>query len=158
VSLIKNNINYPVIVMSMENKEFVKQLKPYEKDFVFATGSYADSAVLEFYLQRPVIVIGMGSKHARHHDVMSDFREYDGKNILIVRKRAPDVYNKFFNNVIIEEYVIKDAVFYFVKGYGFQYEKYKEEVLAGIKEQYYNIPPYLKMRENEKDFLGKYFR
>jgi len=157
LSKLENNANYEVTVMSLWHKEFIKSLQVFEKDFIFATGSYADSSILEFYFKKPVIVFGMGSKHARQHDILSDFRKYDGKNMLIICKSVPEGYNKFFNNVIIEQKVIKDAVFYFVKGYGFKYEEYKKDVLARIKEQFYNVPPYIKMRGDENNFLEKYF-
>jgi len=41
-----------MIVMGMRPKAVVAALKPYEKEFIFATDSYAESAVMGYHCGR----------------------------------------------------------------------------------------------------------
>lgn len=161
ISLIKNNPNYNLIAMSKYPQELLRVLNSNENNFVFAAPSYSDASILEFYSGKRTILFGKGSKYARQNDFWTDFKALNGKNILIVRNSRPDAgeYQPFFDYISEEEFYLKGAWFYFVKGYGFKYEVYKERILSAIKEEFYKVPKYLPMPKKEKDkgFIGKYF-
>jgi hypothetical protein len=145
---VKNNKNYAMIIMGMRPKEVAAGLKPYEKDFVFATGSYAESAVMGYHYGRYFIVFGGGSQHGRQDDIITDFRGLNGWNILILRKSAPDIayYKPLFGKVELQEFEVSKAKLYIVLGYGFKYENYRNTVLSEIKGSFYNIPRWLPLK------------
>lgn len=132
-------------------------LKPYSKDYVLATESYSKSAVLYYYTQKYVSVFGKGSYHARHDDMYTDFRNFNGKNILIFRTKPADkaLYTPYFQEVAIEEIKLDSISFYLVEGKDFKYEVYREQILRPIKNNFYAIPEWLPVGENY--FMDKYF-
>jgi hypothetical protein len=142
----------------MYSQLLLKEFKNYENDFYFTTPSYADSALSEYFYHKHIAVFGAGSKHARQDDIITDFKVLNGKNIIILRKLAPsqNEYADFFQNIETDKITIKEANFYFVKGYVFNYENYRKEVLMMIKEKYYNIPNFLPMPKGKQYFLDKY--
>lgn len=152
------NKNFNMIVMGMRPSAVVEQLKPYEKDFNFATESYAESAVIGYHYGRYFMVFGGGSQHGRQDDMITDFRALDGANILILRKAPPPKgeYDVYFRKVVLRQFEVDKATFCAVLGYGFRYAPYRDVVLTGIKNDFYNIPPYLPVK---RDYFGeKYFR
>jgi 4-amino-4-deoxy-L-arabinose transferase-like glycosyltransferase len=132
-------------------------LKPYSKDYVFSTESYSKSAVLYYYTQEYVSVFGKGSYHARHDDMYTDFRNLNGKNIIIFRTKRADkaLYTPYFQEVTIEEIKLDGILFYLVEGKDFKYDVYREQILRPIKNKFYDIPKWLPMSENY--FIDKYF-
>lgn len=155
---LKNNKNYRIIVLGTKPQEITKYLKPYEGDFIFATPSYANSAVISYHYGKDFLVFSAGSHHGRQDDILTDFRKLEGKNILVLEVSKPEdnEYSAFFDNVEIKEITVRDAQFYLVLGRGFRYEVYKEKVLSPVKERYYNIPAYLPM--SSCYFCDRYFR
>ncbi|MFH1367789.1 MAG: glycosyltransferase family 39 protein [Elusimicrobiota bacterium] len=153
----KNNKNYNMIVMGMSPGSVVSEVKPYEKDFALCTESYAESAVISYYYGKYFFVFGGGSHHGRQDDMITDFRQLKGGNILILRKSPPEMgnYKPYFRKVEIKQFEARKAVFYIILGYGFKYDAYKDTVLKGIKENYYNIPPWLPTKTDY--FSEKYF-
>ncbi|MCL1888932.1 MAG: hypothetical protein FWF99_00305 [Desulfovibrionaceae bacterium] len=158
VSLAKNNRQYNSIILSLHSWEIVEQLKAVN-GFTLAATSYADAAILEFAGERRVIVFGQGSHHARHDDLLTDFRALAGGNILILRKSpySLEQYAPFFRETETERMEIKDAIFYLIKGYGFDYETYRKQTLIPIKEKYYRIPAWLPMPTQSRYFFNRYF-
>jgi hypothetical protein len=77
--------------------------------------------------------------------MVSNFRQFSGRNILILKKSAPDLaqYSPYFKSVESKPFVVRSVTFYLVLGYGFDYDNYRKLVLRPIKEKYYNIPGYL---------------
>src|SRR3979409_2342414 len=103
--------------------EILRELKPYGEEFAFATDGYSMSAVASFHARRHVIVFGAASSHARHDDILTDFRRLDGRNILVLRKDAPaDAdYRPFFRSVEYREFTLSGATFHVVLGRGFDF-------------------------------------
>ncbi|MEJ1959730.1 MAG: hypothetical protein WDM70_10185 [Nitrosomonadales bacterium] len=75
---------------------------------------------------------------------MTDFRELNGRDILIVKKAPPDIapYAPYFRRVEIRQFDLRGVTFYFVLGYDFDYGNYKRLVLRPIKDKYYKIPAF----------------
>lgn len=154
----KNNKNYPIITMSLRPGDIRKALLPYQEDFVLATPSYAESAIMSYHYGRYFIVFGSGSYHARQDDILTDFRKFTGKNILVLLDRESPVeeYLPYFKKVEIKKIMIEDAVFYMILGYDFRFDQYRERILKPIMERYYRIPSYLPCKSCF--FIDRYFK
>jgi hypothetical protein len=92
-----------------------------------------------------VFVFGTASSHARHDDLLTDFRALAGKNILVLRKNRPetDEYRAFFRSVELRALQLSGATFYLVLGRGFDYDAYRDRVLTAVRDRFYRIPKYL---------------
>ena len=119
-----------------------------EKDWVPAMDGYSNAITLAWNLKRYVMVFGVGSPHARHDDIMTDLRALDGRNLLILRKTAPDPadYRPHFRSVEVRELTERGARFWIVLGRGFAYGAYRDGVLADIRRRWYAIPAWLPVR------------
>jgi len=104
-----------------------------------------------------VPVFGAASSHARHDDILTDFRQLDGRNMLVFRKNAPadDDYRPYFRTVEYRTFELSGATFHLVLGSGFNYAAYRDRVLAPLRERYYRIPSYLPQRSCY--FCERYF-
>lgn len=137
---------YDGIVMIVAADELLARLKPYERDFAFAADGYSPAVTLGYNAGRPFFVFGPGSSHARHDDILTDFRRLDGRNILIVRKNPPQLerdYAPYFRSVAMEVIDVRGARFWIVLGRGFLFEAYHGQVLASVRERYYAVPRWL---------------
>jgi len=90
-------------------------------------------------------VFGEASSHARHDDILTDFRQLDGRNILVFRKSAPrdGDYRPYFRSLEYRSFALSGATFHLVLGRGFDYATYRNRVLATVRDRYYRIPGYL---------------
>lgn len=152
---------YDSIVMAMHPGELLAALKPYEGKFVFAADGYSPAVTLSYraaeigFVAQPAAaepwrrhyfpVFGPGSSHGRQDDILTDFRQFDGKDILVVRKDPPDPkdYAPFFRAVQYREVTVRGATFHLVLGEHFDYSAYRDRVLALVRDRYYRIPAYL---------------
>ena len=136
---------YDGIVLSFEHQALARELQPYRTDWVLAMDGYSNAVTLGYNLRQYVIVFGEGSSHARHDDLVTDFRTLAGRNILILRKSAPnlDDYRAYFREVSVDSFEIRGARFWRVKGEGFDYPAYRDGVLAGVRQKYYAVPNWL---------------
>jgi hypothetical protein len=142
----KHNKLYGGMVFMFEHAKIVEQIKPYEaQQFLLATDGYSPSATISYYYGKEFFVFGEGGLHARQDDMLTDFREFKGRNILILSKSPPEMssYTPYFAHVETRTFTLREATFHLVLGYDFNYEKYKEGVLRPIKDKYYKIPAYL---------------
>jgi hypothetical protein len=136
---------YDGIVLSFEHQALAKELQPYRQDWVLAMDDYSNAVTLGYNLRQYVVVFGEASSHARHDDLVTDFRALAGRNFLILRKSAPnlDDYRKYFRQVSADSFEIRGARFWRVKGEGFDYLAYRTGVLAGVRQKYYALPAWL---------------
>lgn len=136
---------YDGIVYHFRIQEVLRRLQPYEGEFEFSADGYSPAAVASFYAGRYVFVFGTASSHARHDDIITDFRALDGRNILVLRKNPPQDadYRPYFRAVEYRDATIAGATFYLVLGRGFDFAAYREKVLRPLRERYYAIPRYL---------------
>ncbi|TCV90103.1 glycosyltransferase family 39 protein [Sulfurirhabdus autotrophica] len=136
---------YDGIVFMFKTNEIADHIRPYEKQFLLAADGYTPAAIISYSYGKDFFVFGEGSYHARQDDIVTDFRQFSGRNILIVKKSAPDIsqYAPYFQRVEFKQFTLRGATFFYVLGYNFNYEQYKIKVLTPIKDKYYKIPDYL---------------
>lgn len=139
---------YDGIVLSFEHQALAQELAPYRADRVLAMDGYSNAVTLGYNLRQYVAVFGEASSHARHDDLVTDFRALAGRNFLILRKSEPnlDDYRKYFRDVSVDSFEIRGARFWRVKGDGFDYATYRDTVLASVRRKYYAIPSWLPQR------------
>jgi hypothetical protein len=153
----KNSRLYDGIVLTVRADELLARLEPYAADSLLATDGYSPAATLAYSAQRPVAVFGEGSLHGRQDDLVTDWRAQDGRQVLILRKSAPDreAYAAFFDGVDFREIELHGARYYLVLGEGFRYAAYRDRVLSRIRDRFYRIPAWLPQRGC--DFCERYF-
>lgn len=148
---------YDGAVFMLKPEEILEQLVPYEDKFVFATDGYSASAIISYHARRNFAVFGEASSHARHDDIVTDFREFDKKDVLILLKKEPEFerYGPYFRSIEFKQINVRGATFHLVLGHRFDYAAYREQVLRPAKDKYYAVPRYLPM--GACYFCDKYF-
>jgi hypothetical protein len=116
-----------------------------DKRWVLAMDGYSNAVTLGYNLRQHVAVFGVASSHARHDDIQTDWRALDDRNILILRKTAPEPeeYTPFFARTQIETFEVRGATFWRIRGEGFKYEIYRDRILAEVRKRYYALPQWL---------------
>ncbi len=153
----KNTRLYDGIVLTVRTDQLLAQLPPDSAEYLLASDGYSPAATLAYSARRPVAVFGEGSLHAREDDRLTDWRAYDGRQVLIVRKSPADLadYARFFARVELRTVEVEGASFYLVLGEGFKYAAYHDVVLSRVKERFYRMPTWLPQRGCE--FCARYF-
>jgi hypothetical protein len=148
VEVWKGSHQYDGIVLTVKSEELLAQMAPYATDYTYAMDGYSAAATLAYKAQQPVIVFGEGSYHARQDDFLTDWRNLDQKNILILTKSMPDMrlYTPYFSQTSVRQVNLHGAHFYFVLGQQFRYPAYRDTVLRRVREHYYRIPRWLSKR------------
>jgi dolichyl-phosphate-mannose-protein mannosyltransferase len=136
---------YDGIVYHARIKDILSELKPYEGRFAFAADGYSPAVTASYYSGRYFFVFGPGSSYARHDDILTDLRPLDGKDILVLRKNAPEdqQYRPYFRGVEYRQFTLSGATFHVVLGRGFDFAAYREGVLKPVRDRFYAIPRYL---------------
>ncbi len=156
---------YDSLVEAVHTDELLAALRPYQGRFAFAAASFSSAATLAYaaaehgFVAQPgaaddpsgtwhrhyFFVLGPGSGHGRHDDLVTDFRRLDGRDILIVRKAPadPQEYAPLFRAVEFREVTVRGATFHLVLGRGFDFPAYRDRVLAFVRDRYYRLPWYL---------------
>jgi dolichyl-phosphate-mannose-protein mannosyltransferase len=153
---------YDGLVYNVRMDAILRRLEPYAGSFRFAADGYSPAVTASYYAglaaaregrvrpaqaltERYFFVFGQGSSHARHDDILTDFRKLDGADILILRKNAPEEqeYRPFFRSVEFRSFTEAGATFHLVLGRGFDYATYRQRVLAPVRDAFYAIPRYL---------------
>jgi len=136
---------YPRIVAFVDTRGVLKRVEPYFGRYRLAASSYAAAASYEYYAGRRVIVFGPGSSHARHDDILTDFRKLDGADILVLRPSPPPEgeYGPYFRSMRVQTFEVRGVTFYAVLGQGFKYRAYHDRVLTFVRDHYYRRPWWL---------------
>jgi len=136
---------YDGLVFHFRINDVVRTLERYRPEFELAADGYSPAVTLTYYSGNYVFVFGTGSSHARHDDFLTDVRRYDGRDIAIFRKNAPqaDEYQPYFKSVELRTLALSGTSFHLVLGRGFDYAAYRDRVLAYVRDRYYQIPAYL---------------
>ena len=147
---------YSRLVLQFRTVELVEKLAPY-KGFVPATDNYTLSVILSYYADRYFFVFGAGTSHARHDDIVTDVRRFDGKDILVVRRDPPPErdYKPYFKSVEFRTVEVAGATIHLVLGRGFDYPAYREGILKQVRDRWYRIPAMLPI--GTCYFCEKYF-
>jgi len=141
----KSNRLYDGIVFHVKTAELLQQLEPYAGKYEFSADGFSPAATASYASGGYFFVFGTASSHARHDDILTDFRTLAGKNILVLRKNPPNPgdYAPYFAKVELRQFELHGATFHLVLGQGFDYPGYREGVLRPLRERYYRIPSYL---------------
>jgi hypothetical protein len=133
------------LVTCMYPKKLVEPLLKNQDRFVCAATGYSVAATLEYFGGHRVIVFGKGTHHARQDDILTDFKELEGKDFLILCKRRlhPEQYVPCFERVEVKPLQVEGAAFELIYGYHFKYEEYREQYLRLVLNAYYRIPSWL---------------
>jgi 4-amino-4-deoxy-L-arabinose transferase-like glycosyltransferase len=133
---------YKNLVMLADPGAVLRPLAPALEGATLAYESYSMAAVLAFHTRRAVPVFGPGSSHARHDDILTDWRAFQGRDLLILGREplAPQNYQAYFREVEARQVEARGAAFYAVMGRGFDYAAYRERVLKPVRERWYRIP------------------
>jgi hypothetical protein len=145
IGLFNNMDLYKSTIVSIKAREISSLLKPIQAGFCLTTESYDDASMLQFYSGQYVTMIGKGTQRGRQFDKLTDFIKLQGQNILIVTggTSREDFYKQFFYRMEVKENRIGSYPVFFLLGYGFKYEIYKEKVLREILVSFYSIPSQL---------------
>jgi hypothetical protein len=134
---------YPGIVLTFESEALIARAAP--GDALLVSDGYSNAVTLGHNARRYVPVLGPGSSHARHDDILTDWRAHAGRDIVVLRKSEPKPgeYARWFKTVATESFTHRGARFWIVRGTGFDYAAYRDSVLAEVKRRFYAIPPWL---------------
>jgi 4-amino-4-deoxy-L-arabinose transferase-like glycosyltransferase len=152
----KSNRLYSRLVLQFRTAEVVDKLAQF-KGFEPATDNYTLSVILSYYSGRYFFVFGAGTSHARHDDIVTDVRAFDGKDILVVRRDPPPEqdYRPYFRSVEFRTLEVSGTTIHVVLGRGFDYAAYREGVLKIVRDRWYRIPAMLPV--GACYFRAKYF-
>ncbi len=172
----KNTRMYEGIVYTVETAQLVEALRPFAADYEMAADGYSPAVTISYHaaiaglkgapLQRGddtaawrrnyFMVFGTASSHARHDDILTDFRPLAGRNILVLRKTAPQSgeYAPYFQSVDERRVTVRGVTYHLVLGRGFDFVAYRERVLVPLAARYYRIPAYLP--QGRCDFCERY--
>lgn len=144
-NLWRGSKSYPDIVFLLHTEEVAAQLAPSgENELLFATG-YTPASMLAHHLQRPVGVFGVGSRYARHDDMLTDFRQLAGQDIVIIADSEEELGSQetFFAATELQVIEVHGVSYYRMIGRNFNFELYRQKVLTEIRDRYYQIPRWL---------------
>jgi 4-amino-4-deoxy-L-arabinose transferase-like glycosyltransferase len=136
---------YPRIVMLADPQAVLAPLGPLLARYRLTADSYSMGAELSYHTGRHVPVFGTGSSHARQDDIDTDWRRFDGRDILILLRDPPDLehYRPFFREVESRDVEARGTHHYALLGRGLDYAAYRERVLKPVRERWYRIPAWL---------------
>jgi hypothetical protein len=136
---------YQNLVLLKETPAVLEALEAALPSATPAYESYAMAAVLSYHAKRVVPVFGPGSSHARHDDILTDWRAYQGRDLAILTREAPQLerYRPYFRDVQAQRFELRGAPFYAVLARGFDYAAYRGGVLRPVRERWYRIPAVL---------------
>jgi 4-amino-4-deoxy-L-arabinose transferase-like glycosyltransferase len=137
---------YPGAVLTFDSRTLIALAAP--GDSLLASDGYSNAVILGYNQQRYVPVLGPGSGHARHDDILTDWRVYAGRDITVLRKTAPrdGEYADWFRSVSVDSFEQRGTRFWVVRGQGFDYTRYRDTVLAEVRRKYYGVPDWLPLR------------
>jgi 4-amino-4-deoxy-L-arabinose transferase-like glycosyltransferase len=141
----QENRRYQRLVLLFDPQAVLQPLGPLLARYRLTTEGYSLAAQLAFHTERRVPVFGAGSSYARQDDILTDWRRYQGRDLLVLRREPPDLarYRPFFREVEAREVPARGTVHYAVLGRGFDYAAYREQVLSVVRERWYRIPQWL---------------
>ena len=123
----------------------LEPLGPLMARYRLTAEAYSVGAELSYHTGRHVAVFGTGSSHARQDDIDTDWRRFDGRDLLILQREPPELgrYRPYFREVEAREVPALGTVHYAVLGRNFDYAAYRAGVLSVVRERWYRIPAWL---------------
>lgn len=146
------------MVLATDPEAVSDQLAPYQDQYLLTTPSYAKSAMFGYHSRRNVPVIGFASYHGRQDDLLTDFRMFEGKDLMIVSDR-PSTYPYavgWFSETEVITLKARGIDFYVILGRDFDFAAYRESVLRAIADSYYRMPVWLRPFATRCFFTDRY--
>jgi hypothetical protein len=146
------------IILAIDPVGVIEELAPYQEQYLLTTSSYAKSASFGYFTGQNVPVIGTGSYHGRQDDLLTDFREFDGRDLMIVTarpERIPDAVNWFAETELVK-FTVGGVDFFAILGREFNFSAYRENVLQVIADRYYRMPDWLRPFATTCFFTDRY--
>jgi hypothetical protein len=133
------------IVFLTRGAEIAERLRPYDGRYRLATTGYMQSATMSYHFGKYFFVFGTGSHNGRQDDLLTDFRELDGENILIFSNRKVEAaaYAPFFASLEVADFQVDGIGYWYMLGRDFRYAAYRDGVLTRVRDTYYDIPGWL---------------
>jgi len=133
------------LVIGFYPEKLLAELDQYKNSYTFGMASYGMASVISYYSEKPFIIFSEGSVHAREDDKLTNYKNLDGKNILLLRRSLENIEKdeRFFKSHERKHIEIEGVGFEIVLGKGFKYELYRKEVLSAINKKFYAIPEWL---------------
>ncbi|MCM8816117.1 MAG: glycosyltransferase family 39 protein [Candidatus Omnitrophica bacterium] len=133
---------YPEIVMFMKPVDLCKKICERADDRILASTGYTETSVFSYYCNREFVLFGSMSRSGRYFDFISDFRDYDGRNFLIVslNERDTNRFAELFKKINVEIIETYGARFFFIYGDSFIFNNYRELFLRKLLDAYYSFP------------------
>ncbi len=149
---------YTSVVIGVHSDEVVGALAPYRADYMLASDSYARGALLAYHIRDHVPIVGFGSHHGRQDDLLTDFRTFEGQNLMFFSNRPGrlELARSWFESFEVKEFEVRGAAFQLFLGRGFSYAAYRSSVLETIASRYYTTPRWLTALSPPADFLRRY--
>jgi len=150
--------SYDTLVAGFRARELAEAVRARAGAARLAARGYGFAALLSHHLGgRPVANFGIGSYHGRQDDILTDFRTWDGADVLLILRRAdqPENYRDYFTDLSVETVNIAGAEFRLVTGRNFRYAVFREKILRPVKNNFYTLPAWLP--NGGCYFLEKYF-
>jgi len=141
----RNTKMFDGVVYHTRMPELLKQIEPYRQNSPLLSAGYSAAAIASYHSGSYVPVWGLTTYHGRHDDILTDYRSYAGKRMLVLHKGIPEAgeYAPYFSTLEEKPIDQDGARFTLVIGQDFRYEVYRDRVLKSIRENYYRIPSYL---------------
>lgn len=135
---------YQALVFAKHSDDLYKLIKPYRHGAALASPSYAAASIMDVEGGEHVLVFGAGSLHGREDDLLTNYRDYDKKD-LVIFSYYPDVNKdaKYFQSFKYVVLPYEGTKFYLGIGTGFKYAVYQKDVIEPIQRRYYHIPSWL---------------
>ena len=149
---------YEKIVFHKKTPQIVSELrKNLPKNSLIMATAYTPASILSYAAGEYWGVFGGENKyHARQDDIITDFRQLNGKSIRIhddhEMKKA--LFLPYFDSVSVSSFMVAGVRYWFVDGVNFNYMNYRENILKKINRRYYKIPKWLPMKSCP--FIEKY--
>jgi len=133
---------YRAYYTSNHKEELQALLDRYDFD-TLASSNYTFSSIIQFVIDRPVAVLGRGKSYGRQGDFITDYRQLDGKDMLIIfsRKSNPAL-GRYFAEYSMESPPYGGGKIHIALGKRFNYALYLKEILQPIAGQYYKGLPF----------------
>lgn len=138
-------------------KKIARLFDDYSENVTLLTNSYSRAAVLSYYSQHYFSIWGDGSHHGRQDDLITDFRELDGTDMVYFPRSGnvdTNYMSPFFNRLEVREVEVDGIALQIAEGQGFKYSVYRDKVLSKIRNNYYDFPNWLPLRECK--FISQY--
>lgn len=151
---------YESYVLATRPQRVIAAMKAtHEADgLLLASDSYVKAAVMEFFTDQRVPVLGRGSYNGRHDDILTDFRALDGRNIFVLGTHVDRLESgkTWFARAELQTMDVDGAHYVVLRGWGFDYAAYRNDVLQRVADRFYRIPRWLTPLMGSSDFLDRY--